>query len=182
MRNHTNICNSERANYVGTHQWSKVPWQARVLLVQQTMWSTSPHSRGYIDSLPGFLSEAQIVRLKKYRQWKNAAQHEQHKMYGIHMKLVLINLGNTEHQERSKTAANMKETLQKHCTLILIFLCFKYFKPRVLWHCWLGVRKIIRPVKKIERWDADVIICLERGANDLHMVQLMPPPHHLLLH
>jgi len=28
-----------------------------------------------------------------------------------------------------------------------------------------------------------VIIYLEQGANDLHMVQLMPlPPHHLLLH
>ena len=27
-----------------------------------------------------------------------------------------------------------------------------------------------------------MVICLERGANDLHMVQLMPlPPHHLLL-
>jgi len=27
-----------------------------------------------------------------------------------------------------------------------------------------------------------MIICLERVANDLHMVQLMPvPPHHLLL-
>jgi len=27
-----------------------------------------------------------------------------------------------------------------------------------------------------------VVICMERGANDLHMVQLMPlPPHHLLL-
>jgi len=27
-----------------------------------------------------------------------------------------------------------------------------------------------------------VVVCLERGANDLHMVQLMPlPPHHLLL-
>jgi len=26
-------------------------------------------------------------------------------------------------------------------------------------------------------------ICLERGADDLHMVQLMPlPPHHFLLH
>jgi len=26
-----------------------------------------------------------------------------------------------------------------------------------------------------------VVICLERGANDLHVVQLMPlPPHHLL--
>jgi len=28
-----------------------------------------------------------------------------------------------------------------------------------------------------------VVIYLEQGANDLHMVQLMPmPPHHLLLH
>jgi len=27
-----------------------------------------------------------------------------------------------------------------------------------------------------------MVICLERGANELHMVQLMPlPPHHLLL-
>jgi len=27
-----------------------------------------------------------------------------------------------------------------------------------------------------------MVICLERDANDLHMVQLMPlPPHHLLL-
>ena len=27
-----------------------------------------------------------------------------------------------------------------------------------------------------------MVICLERGANDLHMVQLMPlPPHHLFL-
>jgi len=28
-----------------------------------------------------------------------------------------------------------------------------------------------------------MVICLEQGASDLHMVQLMPlPPHHLLLH
>jgi len=28
-----------------------------------------------------------------------------------------------------------------------------------------------------------MIVCLKRGANILHMVQLMPlPPHHLLLH
>jgi len=28
-----------------------------------------------------------------------------------------------------------------------------------------------------------VVICLEQGANILHIVQLMPlPPHHLLLH
>ena len=36
--------------------------------------------------------------------------------------------------------------------------------------------------KNMEWWGADMVICLERGADDLHMVQLMPlPPHHLLL-
>ena len=44
----------------------------------------------------------------------------------------------------------------------------------VLWRCWLGGRKSIRPVKN-EWWGAGVVICLERGA-DLHMAQLMPRP------
>ena len=46
--------------------------------------------------------------------------------------------------------------------------------PSVLWRCWLGGRKGIRPVKN---WavGAGVVICLERGA-DLHMAQLMPLP------
>ena len=36
---------------------------------------------------------------------------------------------------------------------------------------------------KIEWWGAAVVVCLERGANDLYMVQLMPLPfHRLLLH
>jgi len=39
----------------------------------------------------------------------------------------------------------------------------------------LGDRKGIRPVKKLEWWDAGVAICLERGAG-LHMAQLMPLP------
>jgi len=42
----------------------------------------------------------------------------------------------------------------------------------VLWRCWLGGRKGIRPVKK-QWWGAGVVVCLERGA-DLRMVQLMP--------
>ena len=50
----------------------------------------------------------------------------------------------------------------------------------MLWHCWLGGRKSIRPVKNMERRCAGVVICLERDANDLHMVQLMPPRHLLL--
>ena len=47
--------------------------------------------------------------------------------------------------------------------------------PSVLWCCWLGGRKGIRPVKKTEWWGAGVVICLERRA-DLHMAQLMPLP------
>jgi len=46
--------------------------------------------------------------------------------------------------------------------------------PSVLWHCWLGGRKGIQPVKN---WvvGAGVVVCLERGT-DLHMAQLMPLP------
>ena len=47
--------------------------------------------------------------------------------------------------------------------------------PSVLWCCWLGSRKGIRPVKT-EWWGAGMVICLERGA-DLYMAQLMPLPH-----
>ena len=43
----------------------------------------------------------------------------------------------------------------------------------VLWHCWLGARKSIQPVK-IEWSCVGVVICLEWGADCLHMVQLMP--------
>ena len=42
----------------------------------------------------------------------------------------------------------------------------------MLWHCWLGGRKGIRPIKKLECWGAGVVICLERGAYDLHIVGL----------
>jgi len=51
------------------------------------------------------------------------------------------------------------------------------WQPSVLWRCWLGVRKSIQTVK-IEWWGVDVVICLEWGADFLHMVKLMPlPPH-----
>ena len=41
----------------------------------------------------------------------------------------------------------------------------------VLWLCWLGGRKGIQAVKT-EWWGTSMVICLERGANDLHMVQI----------
>ena len=40
--------------------------------------------------------------------------------------------------------------------------------PSLLWHCWLDIRKSMRPVKT-EWWGADVIFNLEQGANDLHI-------------
>jgi len=77
------------------------------------------------------------------------------------------------------------------CTMLYMYDVYsvEYYKiqglvllPSMLWHCRLGVRKSIQPVKN---W---VMRCW-RGylsgatANDLHMVQLMPmPPHLLLLH
>ena len=57
-----------------------------------------------------------------------------------------------------------------------IVICGKsaicHWMPSVLWRCWLGGRKGIRPVKT-EWWGAGMVICLERDA-DLHMAQLMP--------
>ena len=53
-------------------------------------------------------------------------------------------------------------------------LCLQCFVPSVLWRCWLGGRKGIRPVKNWV-WGAGVTICLEQRA-DLHMAQLMPLP------
>ena len=45
----------------------------------------------------------------------------------------------------------------------------------MLQHCWLGVRKSIRPEKKlIDEVLVWLVICLEPGADCLHMVQLMP--------
>jgi len=45
-----------------------------------------------------------------------------------------------------------------------------------------GAHMISTAVSKLlEWWGTDVVICLEWGANDLHMFQLMPlPPHQLL--
>ena len=48
--------------------------------------------------------------------------------------------------------------------------------PSVLWRCWLGCRKGIRPVKT-EWWGAGVVVCLQqRDLHYLHMAQLMPLP------
>ena len=62
----------------------------------------------------------------------------------------------------------MLQLLSLFVTILLLLL------PSVLWRCWLGGRKGIRPVKN---WVVGccLVICLERGA-DLHVAQLMPLP------
>ena len=75
-------------------------------------------------------------------------------------------------------SVNVNQLLQNSRYLWLnmwfIFSFHLLFMPSVLWCCWLGGRKGIRPVKN-EWWGAGVVICLEWGA-DLHMAQLMPLP------
>ena len=60
------------------------------------------------------------------------------------------------------------------CLPLIYSLVQRWTMLSVLW-CWLGGRKGIRPVKKVEWWGTGVVICLERGA-DLHTAQLMPLP------
>ena len=62
-----------------------------------------------------------------------------------------------------------------YCFSYSIFLHLMWdILPSVLWHCWLGGRKGIWPVKT-EWWGASMVISLEWGA-DLHTAQLMPLP------
>jgi len=46
--------------------------------------------------------------------------------------------------------------------------------PSVLWRCWLGGRKGIRPVKKLGQWVVGVVMSGARRR--LHIAQLMPLP------
>ena len=70
-----------------------------------------------------------------------------------------------------------------YCILLLriIILLLLHNVPSVLWRCWLGGRKGIRPVKN---WvvGAGVVICLERGAecNSAPRSRQIttPSPHH----
>jgi len=67
-------------------------------------------------------------------------------------------------------------------TLICLLILYAFLDanndanvPSVLWRCWLGGRKGIRPVKNFKWWGAGVVVCLQQDA-DLHMAQLMPLP------
>ena len=58
-------------------------------------------------------------------------------------------------------------------SILFSFVALKL--PSVLWRCWLGGRKGIRPVKKVEWWGTGMVLCLAQFA-DLHIAQLMPLP------
>ena len=58
------------------------------------------------------------------------------------------------------------------CVCLHVLLPLVLWLPSVLWRCWFGGRKGIRPAK-YDLWGAGVVFCLEQGA-DLHTAQLMP--------
>jgi len=55
-----------------------------------------------------------------------------------------------------------------------MFREFKRVKIQMVFIQWLNILCQVA--------QSGMVICLQRGANDLHMAELMPlPPHHLLL-
>jgi len=102
----------------------------------------------------------------------------------IIMLLVMPSL--QRHDKRQKKASQMIHSrgclVQWQCRHSMYYcrICILHHRPSVLWRCWLGGSKSIRPIKKPDWWGAGVIICLQWGANDLHTVQLIPLSPHCL--
>ena len=102
----------------------------------------------------------------EYWQWYHMTRYA---VLTCAQKLTLVSFYCTEPETK-----NWKKKNQKIKTTVLDNSLFDNL-PSVLWHCWFGARKSIRPVK-IEWWSVGVVTCLEWGADCLHMVQLMPLP------
>ena len=83
-------------------------------------------------------------------------------------------VGVTSHRNTTLNS-NITQHRLKPCYWKQLLTIFNLYPPSVLWRCWLGGRKGIRPVKNFEWWGAGIVICLEWDA-DLHMDQLMPLP------
>ena len=79
---------------------------------------------------------------------------------------------------KSGAKNQMKPVYQRYLAIttivVIVLVILVVLVPPVLWCCWLGGRKGIRPVKT-EQWGAGVLICLEQGA-DLHMAQRISLP------
>ena len=76
--------------------------------------------------------------------------------------------------KKQKRIGNRTQIKEDQVACICTCILMRNTLPSVLWRCWLGGRKGIRPVKN-EWWGVGVVVCLERGAG-LHMAQLMPMP------
>ena len=88
----------------------------------------------------------------------------------IYAVFVSMNFGGFNEINTCKELFSVFHTSFSYASYLLLY--YYYYTPSVLWRCWLGARKGIRPVKN---WvvGAGMVICLERDA-DLHMAQLMP--------
>ena len=94
-------------------------------------------------------------------------------MCNTHWRIGVRKVSNTKVTPRSLKVIDIGAIWQDKYDFPLVFHCnYNYNMPSVLWHCWLGGKKGIQPVKN---WavGAGMVICLEWGA-DLHMAQQMP--------
>jgi len=100
--------------------------------------------------------------------WSYAYQQKKSRWYGHVLKMMtMTGSGSTWGGQMTGRMDKQTDVRQLHRP------CSAYL-PSVLWRCWLGGRKGIRPVKP-EWWGAGVVVRLEWGA-DLHRAQLMPLP------
>jgi len=106
----------------------------------------------------------------------SARQCSMHSSINIYLELLKLGMIRSASKERRgmwfrRIFKENSGYFQDWVLFVVIHIYHGCFK--VLWHCWLGVRKSIRSAK-IEWWGAGVVICVERGTDCLHMVQLMP--------
>ena len=96
---------------------------------------------------------------------KQRRRETDHDIVSLHLSLLLCQLLTLHLQTASHQHTNDN-----------VSHCLSAFSALTLW-AWRQEEHTAR--KKLEWWGAGMVICVERGANDLHMVQLMPvPPYH----
>jgi len=69
------------------------------------------------------------------------------------------------HLTKMHLKMHLKSSRRDACEVCLILYTYFVFLTSVLWRCWLGS---IQPAKT-EWWGTGMVICLERGANNLHI-------------
>ena len=150
-----------------------------LLNLTQMVWSKQPTSEP--KPLPRY-SHSQVCTSSLCRPhtfvlhaWFHTLVHQMH----CNLTTWRIDIVHKKQLQRCPVAvASRQFSLERCAEQILCSYDFGliHSMPRL---CQLGIRKNIRPVKNW--WGAGMVTCLARGTNDLHMVQLMPLPPHLLL-